>query len=253
MSWIMVAVAATQATVATVKLVSSLVGRKKRRAEQAKAKLEQEKYKQQYMDLDTSNPYANMENTMEDLTINQKQSELINQQGQQQRANIMQKLQGAAGGSGIAALAQTMANKGQLASQQAGADIGRQEAANQKAAAKQAAAIDLQFRKGEARSQDLEFQKTATLYGMASGRKGAADKAIAQAKAQQMNAAGEVASSAGDAYTGYQGAQAKTLDPSLSGTTVQTNSQGNEVSVMPGYDADGNPLPNPGDGTQSYY
>lgn len=71
----MVGIAATQATIATVKLVSSLAGRKKRRAEQTKAKLEQEKYKQQYMDLDTSNPYANMENTMEDLTINQKQTE----------------------------------------------------------------------------------------------------------------------------------------------------------------------------------
>ena len=73
---------------------------------------------------------------MEDLTINQKGMELQNQQGQQQRANIMDQMKGAAGGSGIAALAQQMANSGQLAAQQSAAEIGKQEAANP---AKQAA------------------------------------------------------------------------------------------------------------------
>ena len=129
--------------------VSNLIGGNKAAAEAAEqqrlARAEVEKQKAAYEGLDTSNlyanvqnQYANMENTMEDLTVNQQQAQFQAQQGAQQRANIMQGLQGAAGGSGIAALAQQMASQGQLATQQASASIGQQEAANQKAAAMQA-------------------------------------------------------------------------------------------------------------------
>ena len=52
------------------------------------------------------------------------------------QANIMSDLSGAAGGSGIAALAQSMANQGSLQAQKASASIGAQEAANTKLAAK---------------------------------------------------------------------------------------------------------------------
>jgi len=180
------------AAVGVAKLGMALSGRKKRKDEQVAAKAEQQKFKDQYAQLDTSNPYANMENTMEDLTVNQQQADFQNQKGQQQRANIMQNMQGAAGGSGIAALAQTMANQGQLASQQAGASIGMQESQNQMAAARQAGANQLQERQGDARSQDLKYQKVSTQLGMASARKGAADKARADAKAAQMSAVGDI-------------------------------------------------------------
>ena len=127
-----------------------------------------------YKALDTSNPYANMENTMEDLTVNQQQAEFQAQQGQQQRANIMQNMQGAAGGSGVAALAQAMANQGQLATQRASASIGMQESSNQMAAARQAGSNQLQEREGDARSQDLEMQKNIyiTWYGATKKRRG---------------------------------------------------------------------------------
>ena len=76
-----------------------------------------------YSSVDTSNPFENitnqfagMENTMEDLTVNQQQADFQAQQFQQSQANIMSGLRGAAGGSGIAALAQTLARQGQLAS-----------------------------------------------------------------------------------------------------------------------------------------
>tara|TARA_Y100000593_G_scaffold63253_1_gene116944 strand:- start:10364 stop:11509 length:1146 start_codon:yes stop_codon:yes gene_type:complete len=75
-------------------------------------------------EIDTQNVY-------EDLTVNQQQAQFQAQQGAQQRANIMQNLQGAAGGSGIAGLAQAMANQGQLATQAASASIGEQESRNQ--------------------------------------------------------------------------------------------------------------------------
>jgi len=87
------------------KLGMSLSGRKKRIEEQRQAKAQMEERMEDYENLDTSNlaanvtnQYRNMENTYEDLTVNQQQAQFEAQQGAQQRANIMQGLQGAAGG-----------------------------------------------------------------------------------------------------------------------------------------------------------
>ena len=181
-------------TAAAAKFGMAYSGRRKRIAEQNEARAELKQQMANYKNIDTSNPYMNMQNTAEDLTINQQQAQFQAQQGAQQRANIMQQMQGAAGGSGVAGLAQALANQGQLATQQASASIGQQEAANQRMAAQQAANIQLKEREGEARTQDLEMQKTATLLGMSQQRKGAADQARAQAKAAQMSAFGDIAS-----------------------------------------------------------
>tara|TARA_R100000544_G_scaffold36067_1_gene23907 strand:- start:11 stop:1027 length:1017 start_codon:yes stop_codon:yes gene_type:complete len=83
------------------------------------------------------NQFANLqnqysENVYEDLTVNQQQAQFQAQQGNQQRADIMQGLKGSAGGSGAAGLAQALANQGQMQNQQISASIGQQEAANQK-------------------------------------------------------------------------------------------------------------------------
>jgi len=188
----LIAGAVTAGVAGATKLGVAISGRGKRIAEQEKANKENERMMAEYKALDTSNPYANMQNTMEDLTVNQQQAQFQAQQGAQQRANIMQSMKGAAGGSGIAALAQVMANQGQLASQQASASIGQQESRNQMAAAQQAANIQMQERVGDARSQDLEAQKTATLLGMSQQRVAAANQARAQAKAAQMSAIGDI-------------------------------------------------------------
>ena len=208
------------------KLGMSLAGRKARKEEQRKARQEMEKRKQQYQNLDTSNLAANvqnvftkMENTMEDLTVNQQQAQFESQQIAQQQANIMQDLSGAAGGSGIAALAQAMASQGQLAAQRASASIGQQESANRLAAAQQAGQIQMAERQGEQFAQSqrvagaekargLEFDKTSTLLGMSQQRLGAANQAIAEAKAQQMSAIGDVAGSAADLVTAGMGRKA---------------------------------------------
>ena len=104
-------------------------------------------------------------------------------------------MKGAAGASGIAALAQQMAQSGQLASQKAAADIGRQEQANQAAAQAEASKLQSMEAQGERESQKMEQDKQATLLGMAQQRKAAADQARADAKAAQMSAVGDVASS----------------------------------------------------------
>ena len=88
--------------------------------------------------------FGGMENTMEDLTVNQQQAQFQAQQGDQQRANILGGLKSSAGGSGVAGLAQAMANQGQMQNQQISASIGQQESGNQMAKAQQAASIQQQ-------------------------------------------------------------------------------------------------------------
>tara|TARA_R100001443_G_scaffold2831_1_gene9331 strand:- start:10290 stop:11807 length:1518 start_codon:yes stop_codon:yes gene_type:complete len=88
------------------------------------------------------NQYEGMENRFEDMTVDMRAADFQAQQGQQQRANIMQGLRGAAGGSGIAGLAQALANQGQLQTQQIAAGIGQQERQNQMLAAQEGSRID---------------------------------------------------------------------------------------------------------------
>jgi len=119
-----------------------------------------------YRNIDTSNPYLNMENTMEDLTINQKQADFERQQFQQTQANIMGNLREAAGGSGIANLAQALAQQGQIAAQKSAASIGRQEQAIQRAERAQAGQIQALERKGDVLSREMQTKQTETLLGL---------------------------------------------------------------------------------------
>ena len=193
------------------KLGVSLAGRRDRRNEQAAAKAEMQKMKKEYENLDTSNlaagvrnPFQNLENTFEDMTVNQQQAQFQAQQFQQSQANIMDSLSGAAGGSGIASLAQTLANQGMLSAQKSSASIGMQEAQNEKMAAQQAAKNQAMEGQGEMyaekmrqagaqEARGLEYQKTSTLFGMSQQRTAAANNAIRQAKADQMSAIGDIA------------------------------------------------------------
>lgn len=202
------------------KLGMGLSGRKKRIAEQKAAKKEMEAMKSEYRNLDTSNlnagvrnQFTNMENAYEDVTVNQQQAQFQAKQGDQQRANIMQNMQGAAGGSGIAGLAQAMANQGQLQTQQISASIGAQESRIQQLKAGEASKLQTQERTGEQyadaqrragadAARGLEYSKTGTLLGMSQQRLGAANQARAQAKAQQMSAIGDIASGGGQLYKG---------------------------------------------------
>ena len=134
------------------------------RAEKEKAELD--RLEGIYSDVDTSNPYENMENTMEDLTINQKQADFQRQSFQQSQANILNTLRGSAGGSGIASLAQSLARQGQIASQQMSASIGQQEAANQKLARQQAGQLQQLERQGDVYARGLKQQAYSTLMGM---------------------------------------------------------------------------------------
>ena len=178
---------------------------KKAKQEQRIAKRKLRARMNQYEALDTSNPYLNMENTMADLTINQKQAQFQSQQFAQSQANIMGGLRGAAGGSGIGALAQSLAQQGQLASQQAAADIGRQESANIMAERQMAGQIQAQEREGEIYSRGLKKEQAETLLGMEQQRFAAAKQAQAAAKQAKVDAITGGATGMMDMFAGFGG------------------------------------------------
>ena len=198
---------------AGVGIAKAIGGKKAKKAAEEKAaaaKAEMDARKAEYSQLDTSNPYADYQNMMaenvyEDLTVNQQQAEFEREQQEQQRANIMQGLQGAAGGSGIAALAQHMANQGSLQARQSAASIGQQEAANQKLQAQgelivqqgEQAAMGKRV-EGEIMSRDMERNKVMTLMGMSQSEMAAHNQAAAQGEAQMWSGIGDV----GGAITG---------------------------------------------------
>jgi hypothetical protein len=160
-------------------------------AEAAKLEVQKEEYKKMKFE----NPYENMENVYEDLTVNQQQAQFQAQRGSQQRANIMQNLRGAAGSSGIAGLAQTLANQGQLQTQRISASIGAQEAQNQKLAAQGAASVQSLERGGAQWVQEKEMDRQATLLGMQMGASAGANLGAQNAalNQQQVDAAAATA------------------------------------------------------------
>jgi len=183
-------------------VVGSMIGGRARRQEQAAAKRELAKRQSEYENMQFQNPYANMQNTMEDLTVNQQQAQFLAQQQQQGLANTMGAMSGAAGGSGIAALAQAMANQQSQNMQQASASIGQQEARNQMAAAQQGAQIQQLQAQGEADIQAREQARTETLLGMSQSRLAAANQARQQATEQLIGGVGQIAGAAAGAFGG---------------------------------------------------
>jgi len=157
-----------------VNILGGLFGRKKRRREKREALAEMKQMKAEYMNLDFSNPYANLENPYEDLTVNLKQAEFMAERQNQQQANTLAALRGAAGSSGVAGLAQAVYNQKVKKKQQAAASIGLQESKNQILSAKGDLAVQSAERKGELMRRKLEQQRTETLYAMAMNRSAAA-------------------------------------------------------------------------------
>tara|TARA_R110000824_G_scaffold13169_10_gene57327 strand:+ start:323 stop:937 length:615 start_codon:yes stop_codon:yes gene_type:complete len=202
MSFLLAGAAVVSAGVGIAKAISSNKKQKAAERKEAKARAEMDKQKAAFAGLDTSNPFLNMENTMEDLTVNQQQAQMVNQQGQQQRANIMGQMKGAAGGSGIAALAQQMAASGQLASQQSAGLIGQQESANQKLERAEASRLQGKEREGEVQSRDWERDKVSTLLGMSqSETAGFADQAAGY-EAAKWEGIGQVSGAVTSGLTG---------------------------------------------------
>ena len=177
-------------------IAGGIIGGGKRRREQRAAQQEMARAKARMMNLDTSNLAANMENPYEDLTVNTQAADFAAQQNQASLANTMSGLQGAAGGSGIAALAQSMANASAQQNQAASASIGAQEAANQKLAAQGAMQVQQADIAGATAARGLEYQKTGGLMSMAQNRLGAANAARSAATQSIMGGIGALGTAA---------------------------------------------------------
>tara|TARA_Y100000592_G_scaffold13892_1_gene19609 strand:- start:8939 stop:9913 length:975 start_codon:yes stop_codon:yes gene_type:complete len=161
---------------------------------------------------DLQNAYVGMENQFEDLGVSTVAADFQMQQGAQQRADIMSALSGAAGGSGIGALAQSLANQGVLQSRQVAVDLAQQQRQNllmsaqaqqqidqlqrstdmtiQQAIAQGAASADMAERGGLSMLQGAEIGRQSTLLGMSSGDYAGANAGVQQAYANQMGALG---------------------------------------------------------------
>tara|TARA_R100001198_G_scaffold2194_1_gene1476 strand:+ start:55 stop:840 length:786 start_codon:yes stop_codon:yes gene_type:complete len=175
-------------------IASGIIGGRARREEQRAAKAGYQRELQAYRNLDTSNPYADVTNPFENLTVNQQQADFMAQQSQQAAANTMFGLSAAAGGSGIAALAQAMANQQTRNLQQASATIGAQEAANQRLAAQGEARRQQLMGQGRAMAMQMEASKQGQLLGLERQRLQEANLARQQATAAIVGGVGRLGS-----------------------------------------------------------
>ena len=186
-------------------MLGGIIGGGARRREQRAARREYSKYMQEFENMRFDNPYENLQNPFEDLTANQQEAQFLAEQQQQGLANTMGALRGAAGGSGVASLAQAMANQQNINLQKIAASIGQQEARNQAMAARGAMQLQMAEAQGEQYVQEREFGRTSTMLGMSQQRLAAANMARQQATQQLVGGIGSIAS-AGLMYGASQGA-----------------------------------------------
>lgn len=161
---------------------------------------------------DLKNSFQGMENRYEDLQVQTAAADFQMEQGAQQRADIMSALSGSAGTSGIAGLAQTLANQGVMQARQASVDLAQQQRQNQLLAAQAGQQIDMQQRQtdmmiqqavaqgaasadmaergGAAMLQGAEISRMSTLLGMSAGDYGGANAGVQAAFGNQMAAIG---------------------------------------------------------------
>ena len=198
-------IAGVTAASGLTKIGMALAGRKKRIQEQKAANRELQQRRDAYEQLDTSNPYLNMENTMEDLTVNQQQAQFEKDMAQQQQANMLSTMQ--QGSSFNAGNIQAMVNAGAQQARQASASIGQQEAANQRAERSMAGKIQAMEREGEVYSRGQKKDKVETLFGMAMTRSKEADAARQRAAQMIASGVGDIGTAGGGFVQGGTGGQ----------------------------------------------
>ena len=146
---------------------SAFTRRSNKRLERAEQ--ERDMLKDRFANLPTDNPYEDMENVYEDMTVDQRGYNLEMEQVQQSQAKILNDLKQVAGPSGAGGLVQALAEENKIAAQEAGSKIGAQESENQKLKAEEESKLQLKEREGEVWSRNTERDKQATLLGMAKG------------------------------------------------------------------------------------
>ena len=227
MSFIMVGIGLS-AGGAALGAISANKAQRKAERKASQAEEEMDRLKDIYSQLDTSNPYADMENTMEDLTINQRQSNLESEQFAQSQSSILGGLREAAGSAGIAAVAQALAGQGQIAAQKSASSIGFQERENQMAERQMAANLQNLEREGEIWSRNAERDKQSTLLGMSQQEVAAYREQAAAANQAKWDAISSGVSAVGNIFQGV-GASGGSMS-----TSVQQGNERQEKIKEPG-------------------
>ena len=186
-----------------IDIANSIIGSQRRKAEQQQAQGLYDSSMRDFRNLDTSNPYANMENTMEDLTVNTQAADFTAQQQNQGLSNVMGSMNQAAGGSGIAALAQSLANQQSQNAQQASVSIGQQEQQNQMLGAQEAGRLQGLEISGEYASREQRAGLMNERAQIDANELSASEKEIQAAKAARAEGAGQFAGGVGSAVEAY--------------------------------------------------
>jgi len=173
------------------KIAGGIIGSGARKREMREAKAGYDKQLSALESQDISNPYANEQNVYEDLTVNTQEADMLAGQQQQALGNTMQNLQGAAGGSGIAALAQSMANQQSQNLQQATVSMGQQESANQLTTMQEQGAMNSRQVEGEMYTRRAQAARTSGMLSRAGQRYEGAIKEKQRATGQLMGGIGE--------------------------------------------------------------
>jgi predicted ATPase len=180
-------------------IAGSLVGRGARKREAEAAAVEQAAQKQAFKSFEFTNVYSGLENTAEDLTINQDAAQF---QAQQTDAALAQGLDAIVAGGGGGGGAQAIAAAALQSKQGVSADIARQEQNNQMARAQQAARLQEMEATGDMDIQSQEYSRSQELLNMANARKLAADKAKKDATQQLIGGVGQLGKGIVGAATG---------------------------------------------------
>ena len=174
-------------------------GRKRRRAEDAASRVQASRMKD-FEATEFTNPYAQVQNQFDDMQVNLQSAQLQQQTAQQLTQQGLS--QGIDAGMDAASLAQRLSGVLGQSQQRISADIGKQEAMNQKLSAQGAMQAAQLQAGGEAQRQQLEMGKQSQLLGMANQNLAAATGARTQAKNDLFTGIGALGSAAAIAGMG---------------------------------------------------
>ena len=189
-------VAIGSAVISAGTAIGQSIAAKKRRKKWLK------QYNKRISELDAqkiTNPFEGMTNPYEDLTVNQKQARFLGQQQQQGLATTMRALRPAAGTSGAAVLAQSIANQQTKGRQQISGLIGAQEAANEKIIA----GGEMKVQMAEAQGEDVVQMREQQI---ALAKAGMAQQGYMNAQARSDQASANLGYSIGSAVGNVSGA-----------------------------------------------
>ncbi len=162
-------------------IAGSLIGGRARRREQKAAQAQQAADLDQVRNFEFSNTFKNLENTAEDLTVNQQASNFQAQQTDQALAGGLDAIVASGGGGGGA---QAIANAALASKQGISADLAGQEQTNNALRAQQAAQLQSDEANAETDLQSQRFEQQKGNLNLSNERLSTANAARQQATNQ---------------------------------------------------------------------